>query len=201
LFPLGAAVPDAVTIAIISDTHGYLDHRIAEVISNCDLAIHAGDIGNNAVLQQMTPRSGRVFYVQGNNDTPARWPEAEHPVLAALCEQQTLQLPGGAIAVEHGHRVWDTHRYHQRLRKRHPHARAIVYGHTHRRVCDTQEVPWVINPGAAGRNRTFGGPSCLVLTVAGDKWRVRKCCFDPMPRGSKRRTRNGAMLKNAALTG
>ena len=36
-------------VCIISDTHGQLDERIAERASHCDIAVHAGDIGNAAV--------------------------------------------------------------------------------------------------------------------------------------------------------
>jgi hypothetical protein len=32
-------------VAILADTHGFLDPRVAEQVAECDLAIHAGDIG------------------------------------------------------------------------------------------------------------------------------------------------------------
>ncbi len=44
-------------VALVSDTHGYLDPRIAREIAGCDYAIHAGDIGCAAVLNAMRPRS------------------------------------------------------------------------------------------------------------------------------------------------
>ena len=31
-------------IGIVSDTHGHLDPRIAALIEDCDIAVHAGDI-------------------------------------------------------------------------------------------------------------------------------------------------------------
>jgi hypothetical protein len=33
-------------------------------------------------------------------------------------------------------------------------------------------VPWVLNPGAAGRTRTYGGPSCLLLIAGETDWKV-----------------------------
>ncbi|HHQ69657.1 MAG TPA: metallophosphoesterase, partial [Halothiobacillaceae bacterium] len=55
---------------------------------------------------------------------------------------------------------------------RHPEARAIVYGHTHRRVIDQSQIPWVLNPGAAGRIRAIVGPGCLLLNAQADVWSV-----------------------------
>jgi hypothetical protein len=79
--------------------------------------------------------------------------------------------------MEHGHRIWDTRNYHRRLRDRHSNAKAIIYGHTHIRVIDQSESPWVLNPGAAGRERTKGGPSCLIIDTAGADWSIREYCF------------------------
>lgn len=178
---------ESLTVAIVSDTHGYLDARVAEVVSTCDVAVHAGDIGDSEVLDAMRPRSGRIYAVLGNNDTVTKWPAGDRRELDAVPEQQTLSLPGGSLVVEHGHRIWDARHYHSRLRRRHPAARAIVYGHTHRRVCDTDIVPWVLNPGASGRVRTFGGPSCLVLEISDDRWRVQQHCFTQLsPTRSKK---------------
>jgi len=37
-------------VGIIADTHGFLDPRIADYIADCDLAVHAGDVGGADVL-------------------------------------------------------------------------------------------------------------------------------------------------------
>ncbi|HKK04253.1 MAG TPA: metallophosphoesterase family protein [Gammaproteobacteria bacterium] len=163
-----SAVP--IRIALVSDTHGALDPRVAAVVADCDYAVHAGDIGNGQVLDAMGPRSGAVIAVRGNNDSTAKWPPEQRARLDALEEQAELQLPGGRLVIVHGHRHGAARERHRRLRASYPHARAIVYGHSHRLVCDTDAEPWVLNPGAAGRARTYGGPSCLVLAVAGEHW-------------------------------
>ncbi|MGC9008924.1 MAG: metallophosphoesterase family protein, partial [Halothiobacillaceae bacterium] len=92
--------------------------------------------------------------------------------LRELPERVEIDLPGGILAVEHGHRVLPAALRHARLRERHPDARAVVYGHTHRLVIDREAEPWVLNPGAAGRIRTYGAPSCLVLNAGADQWSV-----------------------------
>ena len=80
-------------IALIADTHGHIDPRLAERVRGADILIHAGDVGNGVerLLRDLAPR---VVIVQGNNDpADSGWPESER-----------LALPGGELAVSHGHR-------------------------------------------------------------------------------------------------
>ncbi len=164
-------------IAILSDTHDYVDARVLELVSNCDAAIHAGDIGNADVLNSLKPKLGLVFAVAGNNDTESKWDPSEADTVNSLKSSYTIPLSGGTLSVEHGHTIRDTHRYHEVLRERYPGSRAVVYGHTHKRVIDQSESPWVLNPGAAGRVRTNGGPSCLILEIDQDDWAVSEHTF------------------------
>ena len=164
-----------VKVGILSDTHGYLDSRIAEVIRDCDHAIHAGDIMGAQVLEQLQPRN-TVVAIAGNNDFPALWDRSEAAIVSALPKTAQLELPGGMIKVEHGHR-FGAHPDHEQLRWDHAEARLIVYGHTHKRVIDQNAEPWVVNPGAAGRERTKGGPSCLVLNASEAEWKIETILF------------------------
>jgi len=164
-------------IGIISDTHGYLDPRIAEVIESCDLAIHAGDIMGQHVLEKMQPRSGDVVAIRGNNDNEFVWDCEEHADLEKLDHVAEIELQGGSLVVVHGHMHGGNHPNHTIMRNQFPHARTIIYGHSHKMICDTESAPWVINPGAAGQTRTRGGPSCLVLDVSGDNWNVEEIRF------------------------
>ncbi len=160
-----------VRVALLADTHGYLDPRVAALVSQCDLALHAGDIGNADVLAQLLPRSGRVYAVLGNNDTARQWPDDQAELLTNIPPVLRLALPGGELVLVHGHQLPAAHR-HQRLRARYPQARAICYGHSHVVAEDRSELPWVLNPGAAGRARTFGGPSCMVLAATAACWEL-----------------------------
>jgi putative phosphoesterase len=168
-------------VAIVSDTHGVLDPRIAELAADCDVAVHGGDIGNAAVLGALAPRSGRVLAVLGNNDVAHKWPAADQHLLDALPLEVVEDLPGGRLVVVHGHRTPAKNR-HARLRARYADARAIVYGHSHRLVADQNAEPWVLNPGAAGRERTFGGPSCMVLAADHAHWSLAVHRFPPAGR-------------------
>ncbi len=194
-----------VRVALLADTHGYLDPRVAALVSQCDLALHAGDIGNADVLAQLLPRDGRVHAVLGNNDTARQWPHDQAPLLSHIPLVLRLALPGGELILLHGHQLPAAQR-HQRLRARYPQARAICYGHSHVVAKDCSELPWVLNPGAAGRSRTFGGPSCMVLAASAAGWQLELHRF--AQRKPRRRSRCGSGLpaaelarRRAALTG
>ncbi len=162
---------DTVRVAIVGDTHGRLDARIAQAVASCDYAVHAGDIGAVTVLDALRPHRGKTLAVRGNNDVPAKWIGAV-AALDRLPEEGSLGLPGGTLVVVHGDRAGRPKTRHATLRRMYPRARAVVYGHSHRLVVDTDALPWVLNPGAAGRARTYGGPSCLVLVAGPGRWQV-----------------------------
>ncbi|MEQ8496532.1 MAG: metallophosphoesterase family protein, partial [Gammaproteobacteria bacterium] len=89
------------------------------------------------------------------------------------------------LVVVHGHQWPRAGTRHAKLRARWPAARAIVYGHSHRRIVDNDHAPWVLNPGAAGRARTYGGASWLGLAVDRDCWQVAEGEF-PRDTGARR---------------
>lgn len=155
-------------VLILSDTHGRVDARIAALARDCDAVVHSGDVGSAAVLDAL---GDRVTAVGGNNDVAAKWPATEQPRLAALPAEAALDLPGGRLVVVHGDH-WPSRERHAALRRAFAGARGVVYGHSHRLAIDTQALPWILNPGAAGRARTFGGPSCLLLEAMPHEWKV-----------------------------
>ncbi|MBL7004027.1 MAG: metallophosphoesterase family protein [Gammaproteobacteria bacterium] len=168
---------NSIRVAIISDTHSVLHSEIKAIVEQCDIAIHAGDICNADVLTAMQPKSGKVIAVAGNNDIPHLWPEAQFDIVNNLPDIAELDLPGGKLKIEHGHRHCMQKPDHADLRAAHPEARAIIYGHTHKKIIDDYEYPWVINPGAAGHQRNRGGSSCLVLIASTDNWSIENYRF------------------------
>jgi putative phosphoesterase len=165
-------------VLLLSDTHGVLDPRVAELAQDCELAVHAGDVGASGVLDALAAAAGRVLAVRGNNDVPPKW-RGSLDDLAALPEVLDIPLPGGRLVVVHGHRQAAPQR-HARLRATYAEARAVLYGHSHRQVQDLEAPVWVLNPGAAGRARTIGGAGCLVLETTETDWRIGAHRF-PMP--------------------
>jgi putative phosphoesterase len=158
-------------VLLLADTHGRLDARIAALARECDVVVHAGDVGSAAVLDTLRVGGAEVIAVRGNNDVPSKWPRADHAVLAALEGVAHIELPDGVLVATHGDRHAPAVR-HARLRAAYPEARAIVYGHSHRLLVDESMTPWILNPGAAGHARTYGGPSCITLEVRSRSWRI-----------------------------
>ena len=157
-------------ILLLSDTHGQLHPAIMCLAKDVQYIVHAGDVGHPGILDQLGACSAQLMVVRGNNDTPSKWPDGCAHVLSRLDDRADLALPGGELAVEHGHRANPVARRHAQLRSRHPQARLIVYGHSHRQLIDDADTPWVVNPGAAGRSRTYGGSGCIVLSAGVDRW-------------------------------
>lgn len=174
-----------ITVAIVSDTHAYLHPEIENLVKQCDIAIHAGDICNASILDALQPKTGQVIAVAGNNDYAAAWPSQQSARVNALPQIASLKLPGGLIKIEHGHIHDMSSPDHDDLRKAHPDARMVVYGHTHRKVIDDFKTPWVVNPGAAGATRTRGGASCLVLIVSEALWKIESYRFEDMTQSNQ----------------
>jgi putative phosphoesterase len=164
-------------ILLLSDTHGRLHPEILALARDSDCVVHAGDIGHPDILDALGDAGRSVVAVRGNNDTPGKWPTARQGNLEALGYQAELALPGGTLTVEHGHKVNPVARRHELLRERNPQARLILYGHSHRQLIDDMASPWVVNPGAAGRSRTYGGSGCVLLTASERRWALRAFRF------------------------
>ncbi len=162
---------DRLTIGILSDSHGVTDPAVIDVIAQCDLAIHAGDIMDESVLTDIHNHT-RLLAVAGNNDRHLRWSADSKEVDEPLPDIIRITLPSGTIAVEHGHRHGHVQPEHRKLIAAHPDARAIIYGHTHKQLIDQAQTPWILNPGAAGHIRNHGGPKCMVLHVDAEQWRA-----------------------------
>jgi len=160
-------------IGILSDTHGEIDPRILTHVADCDIKIHAGDIMGKSILDALEASGGDIIAVKGNNDLPATWGAADRHAVQSLPQQALVRLPGGDVVVVHGHLHGGNHISHQHLRECFPEVRLIVYGHSHHLVHDQETTPWVMNPGAAGKTRTHGGPSCIILHIKSEQWHIQ----------------------------
>ncbi|WXU00127.1 MAG: hypothetical protein Ctma_0838 [Catillopecten margaritatus gill symbiont] len=152
-------------IGILSDSHSWIHPKIISLMNTCNRIVHAGDIMEENTLKAFTVP---LTAVRGNNDGHLNFADIE-----------TLDLPGGKLVVEHGHEHgWQTPS-HDSLRTAHTNAKAIIYGHTHKQVIDTETNPWIVNPGASGAVRNRGGSKCLVLTIDDKQnWKFTPYNFD-----------------------
>ena len=152
-------------IGILSDSHGWIHPNIISLMNTCDQIIHAGDIVKVGTLKTFTKP---LIAVSGNNDTHLKFADIE-----------TLDLPDGKLAVEHGHQHGWENPSHDSLRETHTNAKVIIYGHTHKQVIDKTTMPWVINPGASGAVRNDGSSKCLVLNIDDSKnWEFTPHIFE-----------------------
>ena len=165
-----------IKIGILSDTHGWIHPNVREVLADADWIVHAGDVLGTSVLETLGELVGqkRIVAVAGNNDVGGS--DLNGDSLPTVAE---IPLPGGMLVVTHGDQ-FGAFPPHEKLREAWPKARTIVYGHTHRLVCDQESLPWILNPGAAGRTRVHEGPSCLMLTVDIDGWMVQTHQFEAL---------------------
>jgi putative phosphoesterase len=116
-----------IKVGILSDTHGVIHPEIIKLMNDCDFVIHAGDIVDEDSLRVLRPKQ-KMIAVKGNNDLH----------ISSLGEVEMLDLPGGNIAVEHGHMHGHIQPSHDSLRDTYPNAKIVVYGHTHKQVIDKE---------------------------------------------------------------
>jgi uncharacterized protein len=124
-------------IGIISDTHGLLRPQALAALRGCDPIIHAGDVGEQGVLDSLR-EIAPVLAVRGNVDKGA-W-------AAALPETQRVQVDGRLLYVLHDLNELDLD---PRLAGFH----AVITGHTHRPLIDSRNGVLHVNPGSAGPRR------------------------------------------------
>ena len=112
--------------------------------------------------------------MRGNNDVRDKWQESDWGLLESLPWEARVALPGGDLVVVHGHRYGYPGRHHESMRHDYPDARLVVYGHSHLACSDQSAVPWILNPGVAGRVRTFGGPAFCMLECLDERMAHRR---------------------------
>jgi len=131
-------------LGLISDTHGLLRPEALAALRGSHAIIHAGDVGDPAILSQLKDIAP-VHAVRGNVDTG--------PWCQALPKDAAVQLEGTSIYVLHNLDALD----------RNPKAagfQIVISGHTHNPECYWHEGVLHINPGSAGPHR-FSLPICL----------------------------------------
>lgn len=153
-------MPDpAHIIGLISDTHGLVRAGVHEALSGVELILHAGDVGGDAILQELR-LIAPVRAVFGNTDVPGD---------PALVERIDLEVGGVHLHVSHGHEVGSPTP--AKLAERYD-ADVVVYGHTHQQLVTRIDGRLFVNPGAAGPRRFNLKPSVGRLTIAGGRAEV-----------------------------
>jgi putative phosphoesterase len=121
-------------VGLISDTHGLLRPEAIKFLRGADHIIHAGDIGDPAILEALKELAP-LTAVRGNNDT-GRWARSV-PLTADLV------LGGAAIHVLH-----ELDQLRRTIK-----ARVVISGHSHKPLIKENDGVLYVNPGSAGPRR------------------------------------------------
>jgi uncharacterized protein len=127
-------------VGVISDTHDYLDPRVPEIFAGVRHILHAGDIGMPVLILRLEDIAP-VTAVLGNTDSYGRYNLTE---LVSLENRKFLLHH----IVEPREPADDIRR---RIAREAPDV--VVFGHTHRRFCETLGKTLYLNPGYAGQKR------------------------------------------------
>ncbi|HEX5113316.1 MAG TPA: metallophosphoesterase family protein [Saprospiraceae bacterium] len=134
-----------INIALISDTHGYLDHQVLSILAEADEIWHAGDLGDVSLLDQMKDLGKPVRAVYGNIDNAT--------VRLTLPAQLEWELDGKKFFMTHiggypGHYAKGIKTL---LLERKPDV--FICGHSHilKVIFDKELNLLHLNPGACGK--------------------------------------------------
>ena len=159
-----APLDGALRIGVVSDTHGYLDPYVLDVLAGVDLILHAGDVGDPMILEALRSVAP-VTAVAGNLDDEA------------------MELPGEVAAELAGVRFALGHKR-KRLVKRLVGAgkkfELVVFGHDHVPSAAWLEGTLWLDPGSASAPyEEDEGPTIAVVERVPAGLSV---CFIPLAR-------------------
>jgi putative phosphoesterase len=133
----------AIRIGVITDTHGLFDPAIRRHFRGVDHILHAGDIGDRSVIEQLE-QIAPVTAVSGNVDDEE---QSGYP------SEAVIELAGRRIAIRHilyegGKLTKDGRTF---LEREQPDI--CIFGHTHRPKVEWFGKTLLFNPGSAGPKR------------------------------------------------
>ncbi len=137
------------TIGVISDTHGLLRPEALEALDGVDLILHAGDVGDPAILarlEQIAP----VHAVRGNTDYGPLRQALPHTAVVDLGADDGVLGDAGPLGpvayVLHIQEELDLDAVAAGFA-------VVVTGHTHLPAAEERDGVLHLNPGSAGPRR------------------------------------------------
>jgi hypothetical protein len=146
-----------IRIGVIADTHGLFDPAVRRHFKGVDHILHAGDIGDQSVIEQLE-QIAPVTAVSGNVDDDEQ---------GGFPSEAVIELAGRRIAIRHilyegGKLTKDGRAFLDRERPD-----ICIFGHTHQPKREWLGDMLLFNPGSAGPKR-FTLPRGLgILTIEG----------------------------------
>ena len=142
-------------IVILSDTHGLLRPEVLNHLANADAIIHGGDINTQAIVDTLRDFAP-LHIVRGNNDK--EWAEG-------LPHSLTFTIEGVRFFVVHNKRDIPADL---------SGVDVVVYGHSHKYVCENLDGVLRLNPGSCGRRRFDQEITMAVMTAEDGQFQVEK---------------------------
>jgi len=139
-------------IGVISDTHSLVRPEAIDALRGVELVLHAGDIGNSQVLEDLKAIAP-VVAVRGNNDKGS-WAEG-------LPQWEVVEVGSVFIYMFHDLNEMD-------MRPTRAEFQVVISGHSHRPLIDDRKGVLYVNPGSAGPRRFSLPVSIARLKVVGD---------------------------------
>ena len=124
-------------IGVISDTHGLLRPEALAALRGSDYIIHAGDIGDSAILKKLAAIAP-ITAIRGNVDRET-WAKK-------IPATDVLEVGGVSMYVLHNLSELD-------LKPEAAGFAVVVYGHSHVAKQETKNGVLYFNPGSAGPRR------------------------------------------------
>jgi uncharacterized protein len=151
-------------IGVVSDTHGYFDPRLPQLLHGVDVILHAGDVGTETVLDQLRAIAP-VEAVMGNVDPAALglaptitrlFGKVEIHMLHELPRTQAVLRDWVQTAPLTGKAAEHCRRFLESLPET---CRVVIFGHSHEPCALILGGKLFFNPGSAGKKR-FSLPRC-----------------------------------------
>src|ERR1700727_501035 len=139
-------------IGVISDTHHLLRPEAVEVLRGVDHILHAGDVGDPAILDALR-RIAPVTAIRGNID--------ERGPCLHLPETEVITLEGHTFYMLHDRHALD-------LDPAAAGFSAVISGHSHQPLIEWRHGVLYMNPGSAGPRRFSLPVSIGLLTIGAD---------------------------------
>ncbi|ELQ05286.1 MULTISPECIES: metallophosphoesterase family protein [Pseudomonas syringae group] len=139
-------------VGVISDTHGLLRPEAIAALQGCAQIIHAGDIGSQDIVEQLTAIAP-LHIVRGNNDMDADWAKP-------IADHLRFDIDGWQVLLVHD--IADVPALVDDSVK------LVVTGHSHKPLIDWRGDTLYLNPGSAGRRRFKLPVTLALLEVSAD---------------------------------
>lgn len=139
-------------IGVISDTHGLLREEAIRALKGVDLIIHAGDIGNDNIIEELR-NIAPVVAVRGNNDKE-EWAKK-------YSKSEVLEIGELFIYILHDIKELD-------LDPKGAGFNVIISGHSHKPCLEEKDNILYLNPGSAGPRRFKLPISMSILHINND---------------------------------